>query len=100
MNAQECKAHGLYNEVFVNHEAMLQSVMETAREIASKPPLAVYGCKRIITYARDHSTVDTLDNIGVWNMSMLIPSEIMEAMVSAKQKRPGKFEDLPKIKGV
>jgi len=98
MGAEECKARGLYNEVYADHAAMLSAVMETAREIASKPPLAVYGCKRAISYSRDHSTADALDNIAVWNMSMLIPSEMMESMMAGKQKRPGKFEDMPKIK--
>lgn len=98
MGAQECKSRGLYNEVYPDHQTMLAAVMETAREIASKPPLAVYGCKRAITYSRDHSTADALDNIAVWNMSMLIPAEMMEAMMSGKQKRPGKFHDLPKVK--
>jgi len=98
MGAQECKSRGLYNEVYPDQETMLEAVMKTAREIASKPPLAVYGCKRAITYSRDHSTADALDHIAVWNMSMLIPSEMMEAMVSGKQKRPGNFKDLPKIK--
>jgi len=98
MGAQECKARGLYNEVYADQETMLAAVMKTAKEIASKPPLAVYGCKRAITYSRDHSTADALDNIAVWNMSMLIPAEMMEAMMSGKQKRPGKFQDLPKIK--
>ena len=98
MGAQECKARGLYNEVYADQETMLAAVMNTAKEIASKPPLAVYGCKRAITYSRDHSTADALDNIAVWNMSMLIPSEMMEAMVSGKQKRPGNFKDLPKVK--
>jgi enoyl-CoA hydratase len=97
MGAAECKSRGLYNEVYPDHETMLAAVMKTAREIASKPPLAVYGCKRAITYSRDHSTADALDNIAVWNMSMLIPAEMMEAMMSGKQKRPGNFQDLPKI---
>ena len=95
MGAEECKARGLYNEVYTDHAAMLTAVMATAREIASKPPLAIYGCKRIITYSRDHNTADALDNIAVWNMSMLIPSEMMEAMASTKEKRPGKFAELP-----
>lgn len=98
MGAEECKMRGLYNEVYTDHAAMMDAVMKTARDIASKPPLAVYGCKRAITYSRDHSTADALDNIAVWNMSMLIPSEMMEAMMSGKQKRPGDFQDLPKIK--
>ena len=74
--------------------------MATAAEIASRPPLAVHGCKHIITYARDHNTRDTLEHIGVWNMSMLIPSEMMEAMQAKGQKRPGKFAELPKLKPI
>ena len=97
MGAQECKSRGLYNEVYSDQESMLEAVMATAKEIASKPPLAVYGCKRAISYSRDHSTADALDNIAIWNMSMLIPKEMQEAMMSAQQKRPGEFEDLPKV---
>ena len=95
MPADECKARGLFNEVYADQNAMLEAVMDIAKEIASKPPLAVYGCKRIITYSRDHSTEDSLDNIAIWNMSMLNPSEMMEAMMSGKQKRVGNFQDLP-----
>ena len=98
MGAEECKARGLYNEVYADQAAMMEAVMKTAAEIASKPPLAVYGCKRAISYGRDHSTADALDYIGVWNMSMLIPSEMQEAMMAGKQKRAGKFADLPKVK--
>lgn len=98
MGAEECKARGLFNDVYADHATMMESVMATAKEIASKPPLAVYGCKRAITYSRDHSTADALDNIAVWNMSMLIPAEMMEAMMSGKQKRPGNFQDLPVLK--
>ena len=95
MPADECKARGLFNEVYADQNAMLEAVMDIAKEIASKPPLAVYGCKRIISYSRDHSTADSLDNIAIWNMSMLNPSEMMEAMISGKQKRVGNFQDLP-----
>ena len=95
MHADECKARGLFNEVYADQNAMLEAVMDIAKEIASKPPLAIYGCKRIITYSRDHSTADSLDNIAIWNMSMLNPSEMMEAMISGKQKRVGNFQDLP-----
>ncbi len=97
MGAEECKSRGLFNEVYADHDAMMTAVMEMAREIATKPPLAVYGCKRAITYSRDHSTADALDNIAVWNMSMLIPSEMMEAMIAGKQKRAGDFKDLPVV---
>jgi len=98
MGAEECKARGLYNDVYPDHDTMLEEVMKIAKEIASKPPLAVYGCKRAITYSRDHNTQDALDNIAVWNMSMLIPTEMMEAMMAGKQKRPGNFQELPSLK--
>lgn len=98
MMADECKSRGLFNAVYDTHEQMLSAVMEIAADIAAKPPLAVYGCKRAITYGRDHSTADALDNIAIWNMSMLIPTEMMEAMQAKGQKRDGNYAELPKIK--
>lgn len=97
MGAEECERRGLFNSTFETEAEMMTAVMAMAKEIATKPPLAIYGCKRIITYSRDHSTADALDQIAVWNMSMLIPSEMMEAMVAKGQKRPATFADLPKV---
>jgi enoyl-CoA hydratase len=82
MPAAEAQAVGLVNRVFPDQKTMLEEVTRVAREIAAKAPLAVYGCKRMITYARDHSTADTLDYVGVWNASMLQPEEMMEAMAA------------------
>jgi enoyl-CoA hydratase len=98
MAADECERRGLFNATYATDAEMMDAVMDMAREIASKPPLAIYGCKRIITYSRDHSTADALDQIAVWNMSMLIPAEMMEAMGAKAQKRVGTFADLPKVK--
>ncbi len=100
MGADELIRHGFYNRSYPSHDGLLEGAMELAHEIASKPPMAVYGCKKMITYGRDHSTADALDYIGVWNMSMLIPSEMMESMQAKAEKRPGKFADLPKRKTV
>ena len=52
----------------------------------------------MITYARDHNTADGLDYIGVWNASMLHPSEMLEAITARAEKRDGEFADLPPIK--
>ncbi|NNL85502.1 MAG: crotonase/enoyl-CoA hydratase family protein [Myxococcales bacterium] len=95
MPADEAKSVGLVNEVFSDRDAMISGVMDVAREIASKAPLAVYGTKRIMNYARDHSTADTLDYIGIWNASMLQPSEMSEAFKANAEKRRGDFADLP-----
>jgi enoyl-CoA hydratase len=98
MPAAEAQAVGLVNRVYPDQETMLAGVLELAREIATKAPLAVYGSKRMITYARDHTTSDGLDYIGIWNASMLQPEEMMEAMTANAEKREGKFVDLPKMK--
>ncbi len=99
MDAREAKAHGLVNGVYKNQDDMLAGVMEIAKMIASKSPLAVMGCKKAVTYGRDHTTEDALEQIALWNASFLNPAEMMEAMQARAQKRPGDFADLPKISG-
>ena len=99
MPAAEAQAAGLVNRVFETQEEMLAEVMMLAREIASKPPLAIFGSKRMINYARDHNTADALDYIAIWNASMLQPQEMQEAMQANAERRPGKFVDLPKKRG-
>jgi enoyl-CoA hydratase len=98
MPADEAKAVGLVNRVYGDQETMLAEVMKIAREIANKAPLAIYGCKRVITYSRDHNTTDGLDYIGIWNSSMLQPDEMVEAIMANAAKRPGNFVDLPVIR--
>jgi enoyl-CoA hydratase len=100
MSADEAQAAGLVNRVFPDQASMLEGVMEIAREIASKAPLAIYGCKRMANYARDHSTADALDYISIWNASMLQQDEILEAMQAQAEKRPGEFAELPPARPV
>ncbi len=95
ITAQEAKQHGLVNEIYTDHETMLEATMGIARQIATKAPLAVYGSKKIINYSRDHSTADSLDYISLWNASMLQPDEISEAFAAAQEEREGDFVDLP-----
>lgn len=95
MPAQEAQQCGLINRIYPDHAALVDGVMQTAAEIASKAPLAVYGCKRMINYARDHATSDSLDYIGIWNASMLQSAEITEAMRANAGRRAGDFVELP-----
>ncbi|MCR9270555.1 MAG: crotonase/enoyl-CoA hydratase family protein [Hyphomonadaceae bacterium] len=94
LGAAKAKEIGLVNDVFDSHEAMMEHVMGVAREIASKNPIAVTGCKVLINYGRDHSTADTLDYIGVWNSGMLPPSHMQEAFAAKAEKRDPDFPDL------
>ena len=99
MSASEALSTGLLNRVFNSHEEMLDGVFAIAKEIASKAPLAVYGCKRLINYSKDHSTADTLDYVAIWNASMMQGQEMQEAMQSRAEKRDGDFTTLPPRKG-
>lgn len=94
MSAKEAKDVGLVNTVYETQAEMLAGVMEIAKEIASKAPLAVYGCKRMINYSRDHSTADGLDYISIWNASMLQSEEMAEAISAKAEKRDGDFVSL------
>ena len=96
--AEEAKSVGLVNQIYDNQETMIEEVMKIAKEIATKAPLAIYGCKRIINYSRDHNTADGLDYIGIWNASMLQPDEMFEAIVARSEKRLAEFVDLPEVK--
>ena len=98
MLAKEAKEIGLINQVYPDQASMIEDVMRIAKEIASKPPLAVYGCKRMITYSHDHSTADSLDYIAIWNASMLQIPEMQEAMQANSEKRQGDFVELPPLK--
>lgn len=92
--AERAKAIGLVNEVFDTHEELLAYVMDTAREIASKAPLAVAGSKVMINYARDHTIKDGLDYIALWNVGMFSPPHMQEAFKARQEKRDGNFPDL------
>ncbi|MCR9193780.1 MAG: crotonase/enoyl-CoA hydratase family protein [Hyphomonas sp.] len=94
LGAAKAKEIGLVNDVFDTQEEMLEHVLGVAREIASKNPLAVTGCKVLINYGRDHSTADTLDYIGVWNSGMIPPSHMQEAFKAKAEKREAEYPDL------
>lgn len=97
MSAEEAFQRGLVNGLFETHEACVEGVMETARTIAAKDPLAVRGTKHILNYGRDHSTADTLQQIGLWNAAMLAPMRMTEAFAANAQRRPGNFSDLKPV---
>ena len=53
--------HWTFNCVYPDQDAILSRGMEVTTEVASKAPLAVYGCKKMIPYSQDQSTKDSLD---------------------------------------
>ena len=99
--AQRARDIGLVNEVFDTHEAAVAHALATARETASKSPLAVAGSKVMINYARDHTIKDGLDYIAVWQTGMFSGPHMAETFVAKQQGREPVFPDLmPLRKGL
>jgi len=74
-------------------EALVAHVQEIARGLATKSPLAMRGTKHAITYARDHSVADGLDQIATWNASALISDDLTEAVTAFSQGRAPRYAD-------
>ena len=99
LDARTALRIGLVNEVLESHDQVVAHALQTAREIASKTPLAVHGSKEMINYARDHSIADGLDYIAVWQAGMYNPeSDMKEALTARIEKREPRFEDLAPVR--
>ncbi|MCC5951641.1 MAG: crotonase/enoyl-CoA hydratase family protein [Acidimicrobiia bacterium] len=99
--AQRAYEVGLVNEVFEDHEALVDGVLGIATEIAEKSPLAIWGTKVAVTYARDHSVSDSLEHIANWQAGMFQPADMLECFTAKGEGRAPEFDDLlPNVKGL
>lgn len=96
LKAEEALRVGFVNAVFDTQAEMLSQVFALAKTIAEKSPLAVWGSKEMINYARDHTIADGLKHITVWQAGMFSPAEMKESFTAQAEKRAAKFDDLPK----
>lgn len=98
MGAQRAMAVGLVNEVFDTHAATVDAALQCAREIASKPPVAVWGSKQAIDYARDHSVEDSLRQMGWLQGAVWSNANVREAITAMKERRAADFEALAPLR--
>lgn len=94
MSAQRAVEVGLVNQLFDTHEDLVAGVLEIAAEIASQSPLAVWGTKEMINYARDHSVSDGLNYVATWQTGMFQGGDMMEAFAAQAAKRDPDYQDL------
>jgi len=85
---------GLVNELFDDHDALVSGVLERAAQIATKSPLAIWGSKEMLNYARDHSVADGLNYIATWQTGMFQPADMMETLAAKGEGRDPVFDDL------
>lgn len=94
LTADKAMQYGLVNAVFESPEATLQAAMECAKEIASKPPVAIWGTKQAIHFARDHTVDESLKQMGWLQAAIWSNRHVGEAVTAMKEKRAGNFPAL------
>lgn len=98
MSAQRAHEVGLVNEVFDTQEAAVQAALQCAREIAAKPPVAIWGTKQAIHYARDHSVDDSLRQMGWLQGTAWSTRHVHEAIAAMKDKRAADYPPLGELR--
>lgn len=92
--ADRAAQYGLVNEVFDTAEATLAAALQCAREIAAKPPIAIWGTKQAVAYARDHSVEDSLRQMGWLQGAIWSNAHVRESITAQKARREGQFPPL------
>ena len=96
MPAERAKDVGLVNEVFADHDALIEGVLDIAARIAAHSPLAVWGTKEVVNFARDHTVADSLRYMAAWQSGMFQPGDMMEEFAAKAERRTPSFENLGK----
>ena len=96
--AARALAVGLVNDVLATPAECVEAALQCAREIAQKPPVAVWGSKQAIHYARDHGVKDSLQQMGWLQAAIWQNRNLMEAFAATQAKRPAAFPDLAALK--
>ncbi len=96
--AARALAVGLVNEVAPEAEGALNAALAAASEIAAKPPVAIWGSKQAIDYARDHPVADSLRQMGWLQAAIWDTSAIAESMAARQQRRDPDYHDLDKLR--
>jgi enoyl-CoA hydratase len=94
MGADKALQYGLVNEVLPDAASALAAAMLCAKEIASKPPVAIWGTKQALHYARDHSTDDALKQMGWLQSGIWSNAHVKEAIEAFQHKRTASFPNL------
>ena len=98
MPAARAASYGLVNEVFDTQAAMLDAALRAAAEIASKPPVAIWGTKQALNYAQDHTVDDALKQMGWLQGAIWSNAHVREAIAATKAKRAADFPALAPLR--
>lgn len=99
MPAQRALEVGLVNQVFDDHESLIEGVLGIAGRIATRSPLAIWGTKEMVNFTRDHSVEDSLRYMAGWQSGMFQPADMLEEFAAKGEQRDPEFEELPERPG-
>jgi enoyl-CoA hydratase len=92
-DAAEALRLGFVNRVFDTPELLAAGVVDVARTIAAKSPLAIRGIKEMMIHSRERPLADALDHVATWNASMLLSDDLGEALAAQRERRAPRFAD-------
>ena len=98
MGADKALGYGLLNAVFDTPEQTVAAALQCAQEIAAKPPVAIWGTKQAVHYARDHTVDESLKQMGWLQAAIWSNRHVGEAVMAFQGKRSGDFPDLVELK--
>jgi enoyl-CoA hydratase len=98
LSADKALQYGLVNEVLPDAHAALAAAMKAAEDIASKPPVAVWGTKQALHYARDHSVEDSLKQMGWLQSGIWSNAHVREAITAFQKKQVAEFPELATLR--
>ena len=100
MSSAWAREVGLVNSVYPDHAALIEGVLEIAGEIAERSPMAMWGSKEMLNFARDHSVAEGLNYVATWQAGMFHGEDTKEVFEARQEKRKPDFDDLlPRSKG-
>ena len=93
------KSLGLVNKVFKNQDEMMNYVMDIAKQIAEKTPLAVWGSKDMINFTRGRTIEEGLIEYHYGKLvCIILGADMKEAFEAQMEDREAEFEDLYPLK--
>lgn len=90
LDARTAEAWGLVNRV-VDHDALLDTAMATAAEVAAQPPHALRMAKTLMRQARDASFDQVLEMSAAMQALAHLTDDHIEGVTAVLEKRPGRF---------
>ncbi|KXU37278.1 enoyl-CoA hydratase [Ventosimonas gracilis] len=91
--ADEAQQIGLLQRTWESPAALQAGVLEIARQIAQKSPLAIRASKQVLNHAREHRIASGLDHVATLNAGLLQGKDPALAVRALMSKQTATFAD-------